>query len=105
MANGIDPYVYLVSLFRNLPAAKTADDFEALFPWRLTSDTYAILTQHASIDHDLPESPVTMPDTPKSNLKMPIQSRWPGWGKWPHRRTGVIMWRTHIDGVVVSSFS
>ena len=35
-ANGIDPYVYLVSLFRNLPAAKTADDFEALLPWRLT---------------------------------------------------------------------
>ena len=35
-ANGIDPYAYLVSLFRNLPAAKTADDFEALLPWRLT---------------------------------------------------------------------
>ena len=35
-ANGIDPYVYLVSLFRKLPAAKTADDFEALLPWRLT---------------------------------------------------------------------
>ena len=35
-ANGIDPYVYLVSLLRNLPAAKTADDFEVLLPWRMT---------------------------------------------------------------------
>lgn len=34
-ANGVDPYVYLVSLFRKLPTAKTADDFEALLPWRL----------------------------------------------------------------------
>ena len=37
-ADGIDPYVYLVSLFRKLPAAQTADDFEALLPWRLTPD-------------------------------------------------------------------
>jgi transposase len=35
-ANGIDPYAYLVSLFSKLPAAQTADDFEALLPWRLT---------------------------------------------------------------------
>jgi len=34
-ANGIDPYAYLVSLFSKLPAAKSADDFEALLPWRL----------------------------------------------------------------------
>lgn len=31
----IDPYGYLVSLFRRLPAAKSVDDFEALLPWRL----------------------------------------------------------------------
>jgi transposase len=35
-ANGIDPYTYLVDLFRQLPLAKNADDFEALLPWRLT---------------------------------------------------------------------
>jgi len=34
-ANGMDPYTYLVDLFRQLPLAKTADDFEALLPWRL----------------------------------------------------------------------
>ena len=36
-ANGIDPYAYLVSLFQKLPAAKSADDFEALLPWRLAT--------------------------------------------------------------------
>jgi transposase len=36
-ANGIDPYAYLVSLFRKLPAAKTADDFESLLPWHLAA--------------------------------------------------------------------
>lgn len=35
-ANRVDPYTYLVELFRLLPLAKTADDFEALLPWRLT---------------------------------------------------------------------
>lgn len=34
-ANSIDPYAYLISLFRKLPAAQSADDFEALLPWRL----------------------------------------------------------------------
>jgi transposase len=34
-ANRIDPYGYLVSLFRKLPSAITADDFDALLPWRL----------------------------------------------------------------------
>ncbi|MGZ8196468.1 MAG: IS66 family transposase [Methylosarcina sp.] len=34
-ANRVDPYTYLVELFRQLPLAKTADDFEALLPWRL----------------------------------------------------------------------
>jgi hypothetical protein len=32
-ANGVDPYAYLVRLLRNLPAARTADDYEALLPW------------------------------------------------------------------------
>ena len=35
-ANGVEPYRYLVELFRRLPAAATADDYEALLPWQLT---------------------------------------------------------------------
>ena len=36
-ANRIDPYDYLVRLFGKLPHANTADDFEALLPWRIVS--------------------------------------------------------------------
>jgi transposase len=36
-ANHIDPYAYLVSLFRKLPQVITADDFEALLPWHLAT--------------------------------------------------------------------
>jgi len=38
-ANRIDPYAYLVNLFRLLPCAQTVDDFAALLPWRLTQPT------------------------------------------------------------------
>lgn len=38
-ANGIEPYTYLVELFRHLPLAKTVEDFEALLPWCLTNTT------------------------------------------------------------------
>ena len=34
-ANQVDPYQYLAALFRALPLATTADDYEALLPWRL----------------------------------------------------------------------
>ncbi len=34
-ANSIEPYTYLVELFRQLPLAKTVEDFEALLPWQL----------------------------------------------------------------------
>jgi transposase len=34
-ANRIEPYTYLVELFRQLPLAKTVEDFEALLPWQL----------------------------------------------------------------------
>ena len=34
-ANAVDPYQYLAALFRALPLAATADDYEALLPWRL----------------------------------------------------------------------
>ncbi len=36
-ANRINPYGYLQSLFQKLPKAITADDFEALLPWHLTT--------------------------------------------------------------------
>ena len=35
-ANRVDTYPYLVALFKALPHARTADDYEALLPWRLT---------------------------------------------------------------------
>jgi transposase len=35
-ANNIEPYHYLVALFKKLPLAQTAEDYEALLPWRLT---------------------------------------------------------------------
>jgi transposase len=33
--NRVDPYRYLAALFRALPLAQTADDYEALLPWRI----------------------------------------------------------------------
>lgn len=33
--NRVDPYRYLLALFTSLPPAKTADDYEALLPWRI----------------------------------------------------------------------
>ncbi|GAB5098124.1 hypothetical protein YK56LOC_38400 [Caballeronia sp. HLA56] len=32
-ANSIEPYQYLIALFKGLPHAHTADDYEALLPW------------------------------------------------------------------------
>ena len=34
-ANSIEPYHYLIGLFKGLPHAHTADYYEALLPWRL----------------------------------------------------------------------
>lgn len=34
-ANNVDAYEYLVALFKVLPLAQTADDYEALLPWNL----------------------------------------------------------------------
>ena len=36
-ANAIDPFRYLIALFRLLPLAKTDDYYEALLPWRLAT--------------------------------------------------------------------
>ncbi|MDD5323334.1 MAG: IS66 family transposase [Methylococcales bacterium] len=35
-ANSIDPYTYLVDLFKKIPLAKNAEDFEVLLPWNLS---------------------------------------------------------------------
>ena len=34
-ANGKEPYLWLRRALRQLPLAKTADDYEALLPWNL----------------------------------------------------------------------
>jgi transposase len=34
-ANGVNTYEYLKALFKALPAARTADDYDALLPWRI----------------------------------------------------------------------
>lgn len=35
-AGGIDPYHYLEALFKALPRARTADEYESLLPWNIT---------------------------------------------------------------------
>jgi hypothetical protein len=37
-ANNVNPYRYLVALFKALPLAKTLEDCEALLPWQLKTD-------------------------------------------------------------------
>ena len=37
-ANTIDPYRYLTWLFQRLPLAKTADDYDALLPWKMPAE-------------------------------------------------------------------
>lgn len=34
-ANCVEPYCYFVALFKALPLAMTADDYEAQLPWNL----------------------------------------------------------------------
>jgi hypothetical protein len=38
-ANDVEPYRYLVALFKKLPLAQTADDYEALLPWNIALRT------------------------------------------------------------------
>jgi len=38
-ANGVEPYRYLVALFKKLPLAQTADEYEALLPWNIALPT------------------------------------------------------------------
>lgn len=40
-ANGHEPYAYLCRILRDLPKAKTVEDFEALLPWNLETGTLA----------------------------------------------------------------
>lgn len=37
-ACGVEPYPYLRLIFARLPQARTADDYEALLPWRLNAN-------------------------------------------------------------------
>ena len=36
-ANGIEPYTWLRRVLRDLPAAKTVEDVEAMLPWNLNA--------------------------------------------------------------------
>ncbi len=38
-AKSVEPYSYLVALFKALPLADSADDYEALLPWHLATST------------------------------------------------------------------
>ncbi|WP_410932587.1 transposase domain-containing protein, partial [Pseudomonas sp. SIMBA_067] len=35
--NSVDPHAYLVALFKVLPLAHSADNYEALLPWRVAA--------------------------------------------------------------------
>jgi transposase len=50
-ANGLEPYAWLRQVLRDLPAAKTVDDIEALLPWNLT---LADLTDENATDSTQP---------------------------------------------------
>lgn len=41
-ANGVDPYLWLLRVLTDLPAAKTVDEIDALLPWNMT---FAPITQ------------------------------------------------------------
>ena len=41
-ANGLDPYAWMRVLMRELPLARTADEYEALLPWNLHPDRLSI---------------------------------------------------------------
>ena len=37
--SSVEPYAYLVTLLWSLPLANTADDYEALLPWRIAASS------------------------------------------------------------------
>lgn len=41
-ANGLDPYAWMRLLMREVPTARSVDDYEALLPWNLHPDRLAI---------------------------------------------------------------
>ena len=41
-ANGLEPYAWLRRILRDLPAAKTVEDVEALLPWNLHNQDLTI---------------------------------------------------------------
>lgn len=41
-ANGLDPYAWMRLLMRDLPAARSVDEYESLLPWNLHPDRLAI---------------------------------------------------------------
>jgi transposase/prefoldin subunit 5 len=47
-ANGHDPYTYLRHIFKELPAASSAEDYEALLPWKLDPQILQPVSQPAT---------------------------------------------------------
>ncbi len=41
-ANGREPYTWLRTVLRELPRARTVQDYEALLPWNLALETLAV---------------------------------------------------------------
>jgi hypothetical protein len=41
-ANRLDPYAWMRLLMRELPAARSLEDYEALLPWNLRHDRLSI---------------------------------------------------------------
>ena len=39
VGNNVEPYRYLVALFKELPLAQIVDDYEALLPWNIELGT------------------------------------------------------------------
>jgi len=47
-ANGFDPYTYLRHIFKKLPTASSAEDYEALLPWNLDPKTLQPVSKSAT---------------------------------------------------------
>jgi transposase len=45
-ANGVEPYIWLRRVMRDLPAAKTVDDVEALLPWNFHAADLSSIASH-----------------------------------------------------------
>jgi hypothetical protein len=57
--NGVDAYHYLTELFKALPNARSANDYEALLPWKLSQRKENTAAQLASACKGVVDRPLT----------------------------------------------